>query len=32
MSTVYLNGEYIPKEKAFVSVDDRRFLLGDGIY
>ncbi len=32
MSTVYLNGEYIPKEKAFVSVDDRGFLFGDGIY
>jgi len=32
MSIVYLNGEYIPKEKAFVSVDDRGFLFGDGIY
>lgn len=32
MSTVYLNGEYIPKEQAFVSVDDRGFLFGDGIY
>ena len=32
MSTVYLNGEYIPKERAFVSVDDRGFLFGDGIY
>jgi D-alanine transaminase len=32
MSTVYLNGEYIPKEKAFISVDDRGFLFGDGIY
>lgn len=32
MSTVYLNGEFIPKEKAFVSVDDRGFLFGDGIY
>jgi D-alanine transaminase len=32
MSTVYLNGEYLPKEKAFVSVDDRGFLFGDGIY
>jgi D-alanine transaminase len=32
MSIVYLNGEYIPKENAFVSVDDRGFLFGDGIY
>jgi len=32
MSTVYLNGEYVPKEDAFVSVDDRGFLFGDGIY
>lgn len=32
MNTVYLNGEYIPKEKAFISVDDRGFLFGDGIY
>jgi len=32
MSIVYLNGEYIPKEQAFVSVDDRGFLFGDGIY
>jgi len=32
MSTVYLNGRYIPKEEAFISVDDRGFLFGDGIY
>ena len=32
MSTVYLNGEFIPKEKALISVDDRGFLFGDGIY
>lgn len=32
MSTVYLNGEFVPKEKAFVSVDDRGFLFADGIY
>ncbi|MFC1791443.1 aminotransferase class IV [Gemmatimonadota bacterium] len=32
MSTVYLNGEFIPKENAFISVDDRGFLFGDGIY
>jgi len=32
MSTVYLNGELVPKERAMVSVDDRGFLFGDGIY
>jgi D-alanine transaminase len=32
MSTVYLNGEYIPKERATISVDDRGFIFGDGIY
>lgn len=32
MSIVYLNGEYIPKDQAFISVDDRGFLFGDGIY
>ncbi len=32
MSTVYLNGEYLPKQRATVSVDDRGFLLSDGIY
>jgi D-alanine transaminase len=32
MSTVYLNGEYVPKDQAFISVDDRGFLFGDGIY
>lgn len=32
MSVVYLNGKYTPKEKAFISVDDRGFLFGDGIY
>lgn len=29
---VYLNGEYLPKEEARVSVDDRGFLFGDGVY
>ena len=29
---VFLNGEWINSEKAFVSVFDRGFLLGDGIY
>jgi len=32
MSTVYLNGKFIPIEKAMVSVLDRGFLFGDGIY
>ncbi len=32
MSTVYLNGEYLPKERATISVDDRGFLLSDGLY
>jgi D-alanine transaminase len=32
MSTVYLNGELIPNERALVSVDDRGFLFADGIY
>ena len=30
--TVYLNGEYIPLNEAKVSVLDRGFLFGDGIY
>lgn len=30
--SVYLNGEYVPKEEARVSVDDRGFLLADGVY
>lgn len=29
---VYLNGEYLPVEKATVSVLDRGFLFGDGVY
>jgi len=32
MSTVYLNGGFVPKGEAFVSVDDRGFLLSDGVY
>ena len=32
MSIVYLNGEYLSKDRATVSVDDRGFLLSDGIY
>ncbi len=29
---VYLNGEFIAKEKASISVMDRGFLFGDGVY
>ena len=29
---VYLNGSYVPKEQAMVSVDDRGFVFGDGVY
>lgn len=32
MSTVYLNGELLPVEDAKVSVMDRGFLFGDGVY
>lgn len=32
MSTVYLNGAFVRKEQALVSVDDRGFLLADGVY
>lgn len=32
MRTVFLNGEYLPAEEARVSVLDRGFLLGDGVY
>jgi D-alanine transaminase len=32
MTTVYLNGEFIAKERALISVEDRGFIFGDGIY
>lgn len=32
MSTVYLNGAYIPKEEAKISPEDRGFMLADGVY
>ena len=32
MSIVYLNGEFVPKDEASISVDDRGFLLSDGVY
>lgn len=30
--TVYLNGQFLPLEQAFVPVLDRGFIFGDGIY
>ncbi|MGR8941796.1 MAG: aminotransferase class IV, partial [Gammaproteobacteria bacterium] len=30
--SVYLNGRYLPVEEAHISVLDRGFLFGDGIY
>ncbi len=32
MNIVYLNSHYLPQEKATVSVMDRGFLFGDGVY
>jgi D-alanine transaminase len=32
MSTVYLNGDYMPMDQAKISPMDRGFLFGDGIY
>ena len=32
MSTVYLNGQFLPKERALISAEDRGFIFGDGIY
>ncbi len=32
MSTVFLNGEYLPLENAHISVLDRGFIFGDGVY
>lgn len=29
---VYINGDYVPEEKAMVSVFDRGFVFGDGVY
>lgn len=30
--TVYLNGEYLPETEASVSIFDRGFVMGDGVY
>jgi len=32
MNTVYLNGQFIPADKATISPDDRGFLFGDSVY
>ncbi len=32
MDTVYLNGQFLPQQQAQVSVMDRGFLFGDGVY
>jgi len=32
MATVYLNGQFVPAEQASVSVLDRGFIFGDGVY
>ncbi len=32
MKDVYLNGDFLPADQAKVSVFDRGFLLGDGVY
>ena len=29
---VYINGEYFPEEEAKVSIFDRGFIFGDGVY
>lgn len=32
MRTVYVNGEFLPEDRAMVSVFDRGFLMADGVY
>lgn len=32
MSEVYLNGEFVPEAEASISILDRGFIFGDGIY
>ncbi|MBI3566711.1 MAG: aminotransferase class IV [Gemmatimonadetes bacterium] len=32
MTIVYLNGQYLPRERALIPVEDRGFIFGDGIY
>jgi D-alanine transaminase len=31
-STVYLNGQFLPKDQAFISPEDRGFYFADGVY
>lgn len=32
METVYLNGEFVPRDRAAISPDDRGFLFADSVY
>lgn len=32
MQTVFLNGDFLPREEAAISPDDRGFLFSDGVY
>ncbi len=32
MTTVYLNGEFLPEDEAVISPEDRGFNFGDGLY
>lgn len=32
MSLVYLNGQFLPRADARLSVDERGFFFGDGVY
>ena len=32
MAVAYLNGEWVPRDQARISIDDRGFLLGDGVF
>ena len=32
MSIVYLNGQFLPRNEAKLSVDERGFFFGDGVY
>ena len=32
IKTIYLNGQFMPIDQAQISVLDRGFLFGDGVY
>jgi branched-chain amino acid aminotransferase len=32
MAVAYLNGEWVPRDQARISIDDRGFVLGDGVF